>query len=65
MINMIMTFEQLFSSGFRMSLAVSIRIIRTPYCPILTFEDDFTYKYAKDKSDCYNFLLPVLSKYNG
>ena len=34
-----------------------------PYCPILTFEDDSTYKHAKDKSDC--FLLAVLSKYNG
>ena len=36
-----------------------------PYCPILTFEDDSTYKYAKDKSDCNSFLLAVLSKYNG
>ena len=47
------------------SLAVSTRIIRTPYCLILTFEDDFTYKHAKDKSDGNSFLLPVLSKYNG
>ena len=36
-----------------------------PYCPILTFEDDSTYKHAKDKSDCNSFLLAVLSKYNG
>ena len=36
-----------------------------PYCPILTFEDDFTYKHAKDKSDCNSFLLAMLSKYNG
>ena len=35
------------------------------YCPILTFEDDSTYKHAKDKSDCNSFLLAVLSKYNG
>ena len=44
------------------SLAVSTRM---PYCPILTFEDDSTYKHAKDKSDCNSFLLAVLSKYNG
>ena len=44
------------------SLAVSTRM---PYCPILTFEDDSTYKHAKDKSDCNIFLLAVLSKYNG
>ena len=31
-----------------------------PYCPILTLEDDSTYKHAKDKSDCYSFLLTVL-----
>ena len=42
------------------SLAVSTRM---PDCPILTFEDDNTYKHAKDKSDCKSFLLPVLSKY--
>ena len=35
------------------------------YCPILTSEDDSTYKHAKDKSDCNSFLLAVLSKYNG
>ena len=35
------------------------------YCPILTFEDDSTYKHAKDKPDCNIFLLAVLSKYNG
>ena len=44
------------------SLAVSTRI---PYCLILTFEDDSTYKHVKDKSDCNSFLLAVLSKYNG
>ena len=44
------------------SLTVSTRM---PYCPILTFEDDSTYKHAKDKSDCNSFLLAVLSKYNG
>ena len=44
------------------SLAVSTRM---PYCPILTFEDDSTYKHAKDKSDCNSFLLAVLSKFNG
>ena len=38
-INMLMTFEQLISCGFRYSLAVSTRM---PYCPILTFEDDST-----------------------
>ena len=43
------------------SEAVSTRM---PYCPILTFEDDSTYKHAKDKSDCNSFLLAVLSKYN-
>ena len=61
---MLMTFEQLFSCGFRygISLAVSTRM---PFCPILTFEDDSTYKHAKDKSDCTSFLLAVLSKYNG
>ena len=59
---MLMTFEQLFSCGFRYSLAVPTRM---PYCPILTFEDDSAYKHAKAKPDCYSFLLPVLSKYNG
>ena len=44
------------------SLAVSTKM---PYCPILTFEDDSTYKNAKDKSDFNSFLLAVLSKYNG
>ena len=44
------------------SLAVSTRM---PYCPVLTFVDDSTYKHAKDKSDCNSFLLAVLSKYNG
>ena len=43
------------------SLAVSTRM---PYCPVLTFEDDSTYKHAKDKQDCNSFLLAVLSKYN-
>ena len=62
-VNMLMTFEQLFSCGFRYtSLAVSTKM---PYCPIWTFEDDSTYKHAKDKSDCNRFLLAVLSKYNG
>ena len=37
---------------------------RMPYCSILTFEDDSTYKHAKDKSDCNSFLLAVLSKNN-
>ena len=36
------------------SLAVSTRM---PYCPILTFEDDSTYKHAKDKLYCNSFLL--------
>ena len=36
------------------SLAVSTRM---PYCPILTFEDDSTYKHAKDKSDCNSFSI--------
>ena len=44
------------------ALVVSTRM---PYCPILTFEDDSTYEHAIDKSDCNNFLLTVLSKYNG
>ena len=44
------------------SLAVSTRM---PYRPILTFEDDSTYKHAKYKPDCNSFLLAVLSKYNG
>ena len=44
------------------SLALSTRM---PYCPILTFEDDSTYKNAKDKLDCNSFLLAVLSKHNG
>ena len=44
------------------SLAVSTRM---PYFPILTFEYDSTYKYAKDNPDCNSFLLAVLSKYNG
>ena len=42
------------------SLAVSTRMA---YCPILTFEDNSTYKHARDKSDFESFLLPVLSKY--
>ena len=44
------------------SFAVSTRM---SYCPILTFENDSTYKDAKDKSDCNSFLLAMLSKYNG
>ena len=36
--------------------------VRMPYCPILTFEDDSTYKHANDKSDCYSFLLTVLMR---
>ena len=36
-----------------------------PYFPILTFEDDSTYKHAEDKSDCNSFLLAMLTKYNG
>ena len=59
---MLMTFEQLFHVVSDISLAVSTRM---PYCPILTFEDDSTYKHAKDKSDCNSFLLTVLLKYNG
>ena len=62
MINMLLTFEQLFHVDSDISLAVSTRM---PYCPILTFEDDSSYKHAKDKSDCNSFLLTVLSKYNG
>ena len=55
-INMLMTFEQLFSCGFRYFFRpVSTRM---PYCPILTFEDDSTYKHAKDKSDCDSFYCP-------
>ena len=60
--NMLKTFEQLFHVDSDISLAVSTRM---PYCPILTFEDDYTYKHAKDESDCNSFLLAVLSKYNG
>ena len=41
------------------SLAISTKM---PYCQILTFEDDSTYKHAKDKSGCNSFLLAVLSK---
>ena len=62
-VNMLMTFEQLFSCGFRYFFS---RINKNAFCPILTFEDDYsTYKDAKDKSDCNSFLLAVLSKYNG
>ena len=61
-INMLLTFEQLFHVDSDISSAVSTRM---PYCPILTFEGDSTYKHAKDKSDCNSFLLAVLSKYNG
>ena len=45
MVNMLMAFEQLFSCGFRyfLNLAVSTKM---PYCPILTLEDDSTYKHA-------------------
>ena len=53
-INMLLTFEQLFSCGsLDISFAVSTRM---PYCPILTFEDDSTYKHAKNKSDCDSFF---------
>ena len=49
-----------------MDLDISLTVsTRMPYCPILTFEDDFTYKHVKDKLDCNSFLLAVLSKYNG
>ena len=61
-VNMLMTFEQFFHVDSDISLAVSTRM---SYCPTLTFEDDSTYKHAKDKSDCNSFLLAVLSKYNG
>ena len=42
-VNMLMPFEQLFHVDSDISLAVSARM---PYCPILTFEDDSTYKHA-------------------
>ena len=61
-INMLMTFEQLFSCGFRYFLS---RINKKALLSDLTFEDNSTYKHAKYKSDCNSFLLPVLSKYNG
>ena len=61
-INILKTFEQLFHVDSDISLAVSTRM---PYCPILTFEYDSTYKHAKHKSDCNSFLLTVLLKYNG
>ena len=32
-------------------------LTRMPYCPILTFVDDSTYKHAKDKSDCNSFFI--------
>ena len=57
-INMLMTFEQLFSCGFRYFFS-------RPYCPNLTFEEDSAYKHANGKSDCNSFLLSVLSKYKG
>ena len=61
-INMLMTFEQLFSCGFRYFFS---HINKNALLSDLTFEDDSTYKHAKDKSDCNSFLFPVLSKYNG
>ena len=39
------------------SLAVSTRM---PYCSIFTFEDNSTYKLAKDKSNCIRAI-----EYNG
>ena len=60
--NMLMTFEQLFSCGFRYFFS---RINKNVLLSDLVFEDDSTYKHAKDKSDCNSFLLAVLSKYNG
>ena len=51
-INMFKTFEQLFHVDSDISLVVSTSM---PYCPILTFEDDSTYKHAKYKSDCNSF----------
>ena len=63
MIIMLVTFERLFSCGFRYFFS---RINKDNKNALLSdFEDDFTYKHAKDKSDCNSFLLPVLSKYNG
>ena len=51
---------------FHVDSDISLAVItRMPYCPILTFEGDSTYKHAKDKSDRNIFLLAVLSKYNG
>ena len=61
-VNMLMTLEQLFSCGFRYFFS---RINQNALLPDLTFEDDSTYKHAKDKSYCNSFLLAVLSKYNG
>ena len=61
-VNMLMPLNNYFHVDSDISSAVSTRM---PYCPVLTFEDDSTYKHAKDKSDCNSFLLAVLSKYNG
>ena len=57
---MLMTLNNYFHVDLDISLAVSTRMA---YCPILTLEDDSTYKHVKDKSDFKSFLLPVLSKY--
>ena len=48
-VNMLMTFEQLFSCGFRYFFS---RINKNALLSDLTFEDESTYKHAKDKSDC-------------
>ena len=62
-VNMLMTFEQLFSCGFRYFCSrISKNALLSDF---ESFEDDITYKHAKDKPDCNSFLLAVLSKYNG
>ena len=61
-VNMLMTFEQLFSFGFRYFFS---GINKNDLLSDFDLEDESTYKYAKDKSDCNSFLLALLSKYNG
>ena len=61
-VNMLMTFEQLFSCGYRYFFS---RINKNALLSDFEIEDDSTYKHAKDKSDCNSFLFALLSKYNG
>ena len=58
-VNMLMTFEQLFSCGFRYFFS---RINKNALLSDFDLEDDSTYKHAKDKSECNKGALSWYGK---